>query len=121
MMVTMLQVVELGQLVEEVILDPPAMMADAPNRFCRIALQLLSRNPTPMALFGHAHPSRPFDLDFLPFFIRANHPDRTDGIVGERQVAHFSQLDLTIFLLPVQRLLSLSQNGGLLINFITLL
>jgi len=56
MMRTMFQVIELRQFIEGVIFHSSTVMANAPNRFLGVAVQFLRREPTPMALFGHAHP-----------------------------------------------------------------
>jgi hypothetical protein len=75
MVITMRQMVALGQLVEGFVLDAPPAMAAVINHAGSIAVQLPTGGPDPEALAGLAFLASAPLVGLSPLFLRTDDPD----------------------------------------------
>src|SRR6266487_588231 len=86
----------LGQLVEGVVLDFPAVMADLPDDFGTVRRQDLIDDPTPILFLGHPLSLTSNLLYLLKGLMASYHSDLCFGALTEIQVLDFPQLDLPL-------------------------
>src|SRR6266566_912206 len=83
----------LGELVEGVVFDFPAAMADLPDGFATVRGKDLIDDPTPILLLGHPLSLTSNLLHLLKGLMAPYHSDLCFGAVTEIQVLDFPQLD----------------------------
>src|SRR6266852_898291 len=123
-MVTVFQVVKLGQFVKGLVFDAPAPMARVVNEPRAIPIEFFAGHPEPLAMLSFAALDATPDPVFSPSFLRADDANRFAVALAEAQILNFPKLDLPVSLWIVKgqiRRLALAELHGLLIGFHALL
>lgn len=111
-----IQVVMLGQFVEGMVLDPPALVAHAPDGLRGIGVEFGGRDPAPVGASRGGHSPAGDSLGLDPGLVGQNHPHGFGAVSAKLQVPNLPQGDLAILPFQRDRLLALGQHRGLLVH-----
>src|SRR5438874_10385867 len=105
-MITVFEVIKLGQFVKSLVFDAPAPMARIVSQPQSIVLEFFAGHPEPLALLRFSALEAAPDPVLGPLFLRADDPNRFAVSFAEIQIFHFPKFDL-----PISRLILKSQTG----------